>query len=149
MAIQNILVPIDLSESSAAVLRYGQMLAAAFHCRLHVLYVTESPHLTPGGVELWDFSLPELVQKLERAAEEQVASFLADIELPDLDAERVSRVGKPAVEIPLYAKETSADLIVIGTHGRSGLTHALLGSVAEKVIRTAPCPVVTIRSAPE
>jgi len=149
MAIQNILVSVDLSESSAAVLRYGQMLAAAFHCRLQVLYVTESPHLTPGAVELWDFSLPELVQKLERAAEEQVASFLADCEQPDLDIEQVFRVGKPAVEIALYAKETAADLLVVGTHGRSGLTHALLGSVAEKVIRNAPCPVITVRSAPE
>ena len=139
--IRNILVPIDLSESSAAALRYGQMLATVLKSRLQVLYVTESPYLTPGGVELWDFSLPELVKKLEEAAEQQVARFVSDSEQPGLSVELVSRVENPTVEITRYAAETNADLIVIGAHGRSGLGHALLGSVAEKVIRKALCPV--------
>ena len=80
---------------------------------------------------------------------ERLAVFVTDLEQPDLEIERVSRVGTTAVEIANHAKETNADLIVMGTHGRSGLSHALLGSIAEKVIRSAPCPVVTVRSAPE
>ena len=144
--ISNVLVSIDLSEGSGAVLEYGQMLAAGCGGTSQVLYVLEGPHLEPGNVALWDFSLPALVERLERAAEKRLAEFVAGLAQPGIGVELVTRVGNPAVEITKCAGERRADPIVIGTHGRSGVAHALLGSVAEKVIRTAPCPVVTVRS---
>ena len=143
--IQNILVPVDLSEGSAAAFRYAQTLAAPCGSTVCALYILENPHLTPGGGQLWEFSLPDLVRKLEEAGRQRLEEFVADLRDPHVTVETLSRVGQPATEITRCARDLQTDLIVIGTHGRGGVAHALLGSVAERVMRTAPCPVVTVR----
>ena len=145
-AIQNILAPVDLSEGSATAFRYAQTLGTACGSTVYALYVMDNPHLTPGGASLWEFSLPDLVKRLEQAANERLEEFISDLREPGPRIETLARVGSPSAEITRCAGENSIDLIVIGTHGRSGVAHALLGSVAERVMRSAPCPVVTVRS---
>ena len=85
--------------------------------------------------------VPDLLQTWEANAERQ----LAELDQADLKSERATSVGHPFVEIIRYAKANEIDLIVIGTHGRGPVKHLLLGSVAEKVVRKAPCPVLTVR----
>src|SRR5262245_15107785 len=136
-----ILVPTDFSEPSAAALRYGTAFADTFHASLHLLHVVEEPVVF--GWETYD---PAAV----RASREQSARQLLRQLLPDAERERFGthcevRVGSPFVQIVRYAREQDIDLIVMGTHGRGPIAHMLLGSVAEKVVRKASCPVLTVR----
>jgi nucleotide-binding universal stress UspA family protein len=144
--LKRILVPIDFSEFSNAALQYGCELAERFGAELHLLHVLQDmvamvpePGLAfPPPGNYW--------------AELQASSDKALNQLLDLSWEEGKQVvrktsqGVPFLEIVRYAKKNEIDLIVIGTHGRTGLAHVLLGSVAEKVVRKAPCPVLTVRS---
>ena len=141
---KTILVPVDFSDTADLALDYGCRLAEKFGAVVHLLYVVEAAHIGPPGAALWGYSLPALVKRLEDAAEMRMAALAPDYET--LVVERVAKVGEPFVEIVRYARTADIDLIVIGSHGRGAVTHVLLGSVAERVIRTAPCPVLTVRS---
>ena len=143
--LERILVPTDLSEFSKHALRYGCEFANRFDAELHLLSVVQDVVALvpePGMA----FPAPG-----EYMTELRETSRQALDELPEpgwLKSERLIRevrVGTPFLEIVRYAQETNCDLIVIGTHGRSGLAHVLLGSTAEKVVRKAPCPVLTVR----
>jgi nucleotide-binding universal stress UspA family protein len=141
-----ILVPTDFSELSSLALEYGQALAERFGASLHVLHVIEDPFILGAtSSEIYVPDVPALRAALVTEAEAQLASLLPD---RMRDAVRVTsevRVGHAAAVISGVAETTPCDLIVMGTHGRTGVAHLFLGSVAEKVVRTAPCPVLTIR----
>ena len=141
---KKILVPIDFTDGSIKALDYATFLAGALSATLHLLHVVEKPHLAVGGTPFLSFSSPELVDRLVRAADERMTA-LASARAPALQVEQASCVGVPYTEIVRYASENDIDVIVIGTHGRGEFTHLLLGSVAERVVRTAPCPVMTVR----
>ena len=143
MTLKKILVPTDFSECSAAALRYGIELAHTFDATLHLLHVVEDPNTTPWAVEGFPLSL---VDVLERFQDESRKRLLASVPAADLDRVVVScPIAAPVPEILRYAQDESIDLIVMGTHGRGFVAHALIGSVAERVVRRAPCPVLTVR----
>lgn len=146
-AFDAILIPTDFSDTSESVVDYGCTLARQFKSRVHLLHVVENPHLGPGGATLWNYSLPVLTERLEREAEGRMAALASRYE-PGLVIERSARVGEPWVEIVDYARDNRVDLIVMGTHGHGAVTQMLLGSVAERVVQQAPCPVLTVRANP-
>ena len=124
-------------------MRYGFELAHAFDATLHLLHVVEDSNNTPWIVEAFPVSL---AQVLERFQEESRKRLLASIPAADLTRVVVScPIAAPVSEILRYAEDKAVDLIVMGTHGRGFLAHALIGSVVERVVRRAPCPVLTVR----
>lgn len=144
-AIQQILVATDFSETSETALRYATSLAEAFHARLEVLHVVEEPF---GYVASTHGYIPEVDafrETLNKAAREQLSNVLTPEEVQRFQARLSLRTGTPYVEIVRFAKDHAVDLIVVGTHGRGSVWHALLGSVAERVVRNAHCPVLTVR----
>jgi nucleotide-binding universal stress UspA family protein len=146
MTLKNILVATDFSEPSDAALAYGRELAARFNATLHVLHVTENIYITTFGAETYAPIAPDLQAEVERAARARLEQLVLD---SDGSGPRTTPVVKtsasPAFAIIDYAGEHAVDLIVMGTHGRGALAHMLMGSVAEKVVRLAPCPVLTVR----
>lgn len=134
-----ILVPIDFSSPSDAALAYARTLARSSGGTLHLLHVLENDFLRPVVGD---------PHGLESAALKQLQARFTDEDHRKLRAvAAVERSDDPADEIVSYARTANAGLIVMGTHGRSGVAHLLMGSVAEKVVRTAPCPVLTLREA--
>jgi nucleotide-binding universal stress UspA family protein len=147
ISIKKVLVPTDFSPPSEIAIRYGKAFAQSFNAALHVLHVVEEAVL---DYYSWTApaSSPVLLgvrEEMERSARDQLASILSDDERTAFRGTLVSIIGSPFVEIVRYAKAEDIDLIVIGTHGRGPIAHMLMGSVAEKVVRKAPCPVLTVR----
>jgi nucleotide-binding universal stress UspA family protein len=137
MAVNSILVPTDFSATSDAALQYAARMALTLDARLFLMHV-------PGKTgEHFEANFP--VGQFDTKARAHLGSFLTQDEVSRLRPEYVLRVGTPAEEIAQYAEICGIDMIVMGTHGRSGLAHALLGSVAEQVVRLAPCPVLLVR----
>lgn len=140
---RKILVPMDFSECSDAALKYARALCEAFGASLHLLHVVQDPYTQPWAAEAFPAPLGEMLQQWQEQARTRLGSLLAE---PDRAAATIATVvGSPFYEIIRYAGEQEIDLIVIGTHGRGPVAHMLLGSVAEKVVRKAPCPVLTVR----
>jgi nucleotide-binding universal stress UspA family protein len=142
--IKNVLVATDFSEQSKSALDYGRELARTYNATLHVIHVVEDIVARYSS----DISATMLVGALESL--EQSASSDLDALITE-DDRRTLRVHPavftsvaPAETIVAYAKTEAIDVIVIGTHGRSGLAHLFMGSVAERVVRFAPCPVLTV-----
>lgn len=133
-----ILVPTDFSVPSAAALDYARTLAARFGASLHVLHVLENDFLRPMVAD---------PRAAETAALRQLGELLTVEERQRGAVTAVLRSDAVAEEIVDYARSNGVDLIVIGSHGRTGLAHLLQGSVAERVVRTAPCMVLTSRDA--
>jgi len=145
ITLKNILAATDFSEPSEAALAYGRALARTFGATLHVLHVVRDVS-TAYGVEGYVVSTPQLQQEIEGAARAQIDAVLVDNDEPPLPARGVLITSNaPAAAIVEYAKREHIDLIVTGTHGRGAVAHLLMGSVAERVVRTAPCPVLTVR----
>jgi nucleotide-binding universal stress UspA family protein len=141
--LNTILVPSDFSECSDAAVRYGLELARRFDAKLHLLHVIQDPVTQPWVAEGLSLPLLDAVEQWQKAALQRLGAMV-----PAADAGRVTvvvTIAVPYPEILRYADENSVDLIVMGTHGRSGVTHVLLGSIAERVVRRAPCPVLTVR----
>jgi nucleotide-binding universal stress UspA family protein len=137
IALKNVLVAVDFGEASEAALVYARNFARNFGARLHVLHVLENTFLRPMAND------PYVV---ETATTRQLLDRLTDDDRETLRALPVIRKSDaPADEIVRYAKDEHIDLIVLGTHGRKAMAHLLVGSVAERVVRTAPCPVLTVR----
>ena len=141
ISIQRILVPTDFSESSNLALRYGKEFAKTFGAELHLLHVIEDTLLYGGSMPV----PPVVFEEMEKTVREQFKKLVTDEEREDLKARTLSRTGSPFVEICRYAKEENIDLIVIGTHGRGPIAHMLMGSVADRVVHKAPCPVLSVR----
>lgn len=151
VAIKNIVVPTDFSEAAAHALEYSLSLAKTFHARIilmHVyepiVYYSDAPMGMPDLVELEQNIRLVAEQTMSKLVENQVKTRETEYGL--IDVETILVQGKPFVEIIKTAREKNADLIVLSTHGRSALEHILLGSVTEKVVRKAHCPVLTVRS---
>ena len=140
-AINHVLMATDFSEASEPALELAQSFASAFGARLHLLHVIPDPYAQPWSVEATGAAIPDLLKRWETEAEAR----LDELKPAGVEAHAVVRVGNPYNEIVEYAREQGIDLIVIGTHGRGAIGHMLLGSVAEKVVRKAPCPVLTTR----
>ena len=141
--IKNILVPTDFSSLSQSALEYARDLADNMNATIHILHVIDkSMPFVPGKQNL---SESELTAAFEADARKQLSAFIAEAE-NDTDIKVIGMIkhGIDFEEIVKYAKEVGADLIVIATHGRTGIMHSLLGSVAEKVIQHAKCPVLVI-----
>lgn len=146
----SILVAIDFSAASDKALLYGRELSRFMCAKLHVMHVVSdlvavsaaSMVPTTGGSEL-----SEAQRDLEDRARMRLRALVADGADRDPSPTIVVRVGSsPAAEILNYVKEYPIGLVVVGSHGQSAVAHLLLGSVAEKVVRSAPCPVLTVRS---
>jgi nucleotide-binding universal stress UspA family protein len=142
--IQNVLVATDFSEPSEAALNYGRELARSFHATLHVLHVVDSIYAQYGG-EAYSVALPELQVEIENSGRKQLEGLLNDEDRTDLHAKPVliTALAKAAAIVD-YARQNAIDLIVMGTHGGGAISHLLMGSVAERVVRTATCPVLTV-----
>jgi nucleotide-binding universal stress UspA family protein len=151
ITLKHILVPTDFSETSEAAAKYGVALARAFNATLHLLHVEPRRDLqimVERELVVEKLGDPTATAPPQNAARELLGRILTEHEEKELRAEyvlRASGLGGPYVEIVRYAKERTIDLIVMGTHGRGFVAHMLMGSVAEKVVRKAPCPVLTVR----
>ena len=143
--IENVLVATDFGEASAAALSYGREIARTFGAKLHVLHVVENPMVWMGS-ESAGIDLVNLRAELEASAQNQLDKLVTAEDREQLKAVTIVRTGRaPALEIANQARLAGIDIIVMGTHGRTAVTHMLMGSVAEKVVRIAPCPVLTVR----
>jgi nucleotide-binding universal stress UspA family protein len=145
--LKQILVPTDFSEPSDAALKYGRELARAFGAHLQILNVVDARTATVVGPEGYMVgNLVEMQRDAEEEARNQLKSLIDHADRREPDAKAVLLTSStPALAIINHAKEADIDLIVMGTHGRGGFGHLLMGSVAEKVVRLAPCPVLTVR----
>lgn len=141
--IKRILVPTDFSRNSEPAQRYAEELSRAFGADIHLLYVLE--HMRAYGMEFGGFAGEGFDPGFD---EQDAVKKLGELEL-EVDSgctvHRKIRVGSPADVICQYAREQDVDVLVLGTHGRTGLTRLLMGSVAEEVVRRAHCPVLTVR----
>lgn len=144
--VSNILVATDFSDASHAALAYARELARTLGARLHLLHVFEAPMFGDLDVDGRVTPLPELRFAMEDAQRTQLDALLTDDDRTALGATTIFRtLDTPAHAVVDYAAAQRIDLIVIGTHGRRGLARMVVGSVAEQVVRTAPCPVLTVR----
>jgi nucleotide-binding universal stress UspA family protein len=144
ISLRRILVPTDFGEPSGKALLYARALGQAFGAALHVLHVVEDPYIVGAAVHGYLAAVPDLRDRALADGQRRLEEALPAAERgPSLEA--LVRMGNPCEEILRYARDKDAGLIVMGTHGRSGVAHLLLGSVAEKVVRSAPCPVLTVR----
>jgi len=143
ISIQGVLVPVDFSKESILAAKFGASLAEEYNSKLYLLHVLEPLHSSVRA-EISDFDLFQ--QRMIDQAKEDLEKVVPAAVKQRLEVEEVLEIGQPQYVIVEKAKELGVDVIVIATHGRTGLAHVLLGSVAEKVIRHAPCPVFVIRN---
>ena len=139
--INSILVAYDFSDTSRNALAYGKNLAQAFGSRLHVLHVADV--ISTSAAQFYPEGPGDPEAKAAELAMNQLRTVLAEGPADSHPAVRVA--PDPALEIVEYANDIHADLIVIGTHGHTGMSRFLMGSVAEHVVRSAPCPVLVVR----
>jgi universal stress protein A len=142
LRLKQILVPIDFSECSKKALQYAAPLAEQHDAAITLIYVLPPPTFGAGDY-VADYSYLEA--EMRANAEKQLRTLLEGELGGQLEKDAVTRIGRPASEIIDLAKSLPADLIVISTHGHTGLKHILLGSVAEEIVRRAPCPVLVVR----
>ncbi len=139
--LQAVLVPTDFSQQSEKALKYGMAFADQFGSALHLLHVVRRPtELGFSGVRMENLT-EELIKNADQEME-TLHRHWAEYAFP---VRKEIRVGNPMLEIIGYAREKEIDLIVMGTHGHGVVAQALMGSVAEKIVRKAPCPVLTVR----
>jgi nucleotide-binding universal stress UspA family protein len=145
MTVTRILVPVDFSEQSGRALDCAKTLADKFSASLHLLTVVPDPFTLPNPSEWYVPAPGGYVEGLRRDAEAHLNGLLKPDEHKRFDAHEAVLFGDASDKILEYVGIERIDLIVMGTHGRGGVAHALLGSVAERVVRAAPCPVLTVR----
>lgn len=145
ITLHRILVPTDFSENSNRAARYAAELAAKFNSEIVFLHVVQDLALVlPDAVMPTPVATPNLDDMIA-SAKIGIANLVTTLDLAKMNPKSEVRVGSPATEIVAAASDLKVDLLCISTHGRTGLAHLLLGSVAEKIIRHAPCPVLTVR----
>ena len=144
IVLKNILVATDFSEPSANALAYGRDLARAYNATLHVLHVTENIMLRYAPEV--GFAVPEMQRDLDRAARRELDQLIGADNIRNLRVvPAIESATNAAAAIVAYAKAQLIDVIIVGTHGRGAMKQLLMGSVAERVVRTAPCPVLAVR----
>ena len=144
MKLERILCPLDFSEFSARAFEYAQSLARHYHARLYVKHVVESA-LSAYPTYVNPEAFEQLCLELKSHVEQQLQEFLRSRQQPGVEIDSRVEEGRVTEVILRCAKEQAVDLIVMGTHGRHGLDHWLLGSITEKVLRKAHCPVLAVR----
>ncbi|OFW05225.1 MAG: hypothetical protein A3I61_10745 [Acidobacteria bacterium RIFCSPLOWO2_02_FULL_68_18] len=147
LSISRILVPVDFSAHSEVALQYAIALASRLAASLHVLHVVEDPVATGAwGSEGVLPDLTELRSELVADAERRLLAYRGEAERARVPVVTTAQMGLTSNTIVEYARALDIDLIVMGTHGRTGVAHLFMGSVAERVLRHAPCPVLTVRA---
>jgi nucleotide-binding universal stress UspA family protein len=147
ITLNNILVATDFGEASEAALRYGRELAKRFDATLHVLTVAENVAIATLGAETFAAIAPELQHQIEATARQALDEAIIDSDHSGpVTRPIVVTSSSPATAIVDYARDHDINLIVMGTNGRGVVEHFLMGSVAERVVRLAPCPVLTVRA---
>jgi nucleotide-binding universal stress UspA family protein len=146
--IRHILVPTDFSEPAEAALRWAVTVAREFDSRVHLLHVVPEPFVYPWGTELSTLPLGPILAQAQEAASTRLVQIAAATGLPaDRIATRVA-VGTPVDQVLTAVRDEHIDLVIMGTHGRGPVSHLLLGSVAERVVRRSEVPVLTVHGAP-
>jgi nucleotide-binding universal stress UspA family protein len=146
IALKQILVATDFGEASDVALRYGRTLAKHFGADLHVLHVAQNAYLNAVGSDAYVAISPGIQDEVEAEAKKRMDELVIDSDKSGPPTTAVVETSTSAVFTILeYAKRNRIDLIVMGTHGRGPMAHLLMGSVAERVVRLAPCPVLTVR----
>ena len=140
--LKRILVPIDFSDCAKKALRYAIPLAQEHEAALTLLYVVPARYAVG---EYGGFNYASLEAEMRASGDKQLAALAADEVRGEVPADTLIRSGSPTTEIIAVAQTLPADLIVISTHGRTGLKHVVVGSVTEHVVRHAPCPVLVVR----
>jgi len=144
VAIEKILVPTDFSEHSRWATRYAVALAKDFGAKIYVVHVFEEA-ISSSAPDAYSLSVPKFHALLQRNERDNLSQLIKELRGIGVDAEPIFKVGRAYVAIVETARERSIDVIVLTTHGRTGLGHIIFGSTAEKVVRLAPCPVLTVR----
>src|SRR5262245_26174305 len=146
VTLKRILVATDFDEAADVALEYGRELARTFRSSLDVLHVVDNVVARGLAGEGFMGAYPDLQRGVEQAAEKRLAERISEEDRILLDAAPVLRTSSsPALAIVEYAQAAGVDLIVMGTHGRGAMAQLLMGSVAERVVRLAPCPVLTLK----
>ena len=144
MQIKTILFPTDFSQGARAAMDYAISLARDYKARLILLYVIQDISIAEWYIPS-SISAADLVEDMEKSAAREMEKWGTEAAAKIGAVDKAVVRGVPFVEIIRTAKEKNADMIVIGTHGRTGIDHMLFGSTAEKVVRKSPCPVLTVR----
>ena len=146
IALKSILVATDFGEASDTALAYGREMARAFGATLHVLHVADDVYVRLGG-DAYVTVLPELQKELEQDALKKLDDLLIDNDPNPVAVKKVVMTSSAtAACIVEYANDQHIGLVIVGTHGRGAVAHLFVGSVAERVVRTATCPVLTVRT---
>ena len=147
LRIQKILVATDFSPCSEPALKYAAELALGMQATLYVLHVAE--HSGDGGdLDSSKYIIPDYISEVERKLKERLNRSVNELKLKGVDAHPLLVAGRAYADIVSTAEDLAVDLIVIATHGRTGFSHLVFGSTAEKVVRLASCPVLTVKSQP-
>lgn len=143
MEIKKILFPTDFSEAANKAFEYAVFLASSHHSELVLLHVVDDLHGFE-NYEILTYTPQEISEQMEKSAYEKMGRLAGRIKAPS-EVRKEVRHGKSSSLIIETAGDEKADIIVMGSHGRSGFSHMFIGSVAEKVVRHAPCPVLVVR----
>jgi len=143
--VNTILVPTDFSPASRLALRYACQVADVFGAALHIIHVVDNPFAPADSSEMYAALPPEYLEEVDRLTRAELEAQLTSEEKARYSAVFVMRLGAPARQILDYLNEQRAiDLVVMATAGRGGVARFMLGSVADKIVRAAPCPVLTL-----
>lgn len=140
---QHVVCATDFSVSSTDAVRHADQLARQAGATLHLLHIVQDPLQQPWAAEAYVMNLGDLTAEWQQHAEKELARIAEGCAATTVTA---CRMGRPVTEILRYVDEVHADLLVAGTHGHGAIAHLILGSVAERLVRQANCPVLTVRS---
>jgi len=144
--LKKILVPTDFSEFSRLALQYALSFCKEYKAEMILLHVIEDPFYPSTGAS-FGFDMDDFFRKMEKEAEQRLSEMVPPELEKEMTVQRLVTRGTPFLEIIRVSREQSIDMIVLATHGRTGLAHVLMGSVTEKTVRKAPCPVLVVRQA--
>ncbi len=142
--INKILVPIDFSDYSKSALKYAVNFCKYCKAEMTLIYVVE-PVIYPPDFSMGQIAIPSVNAEWDERAKQELDKLAKEHIPAGVPVKTIIKTGKPFLEIIETASELDIDLIIIATHGRTGIEHILFGSTAEKVVRKAPCPVLTLR----
>ncbi len=145
MKIEKILFPTDFTEGALAALPYAADLAKSYGAKLYLLHVIYDMSAAT-GLQVPQVSFNAMYEDIQKGAEKEIGNFAAVVGIELKNVETQVLRGVPYEEILTFARENGVDLIIMGTHGRSGFDRVIFGSTAEKVVRNSECPVLTVRS---
>ncbi|MEN9281421.1 MAG: hypothetical protein RL594_356 [Bacteroidota bacterium] len=142
--VSSILVPTDFSENAAKALELAKELARGTNAKLHIVHVVE-PVVYPADWSYAQVGFADLEKELETTMQKELNILADGLQKQGFTVETAILRGRASEEICAYAKDHAVSMIAIGTHGRGGLEHFLFGSTTERVLRKAPCPVLSVR----